>query len=295
MKTYPECVTCLFNQVIHSQHLFGLTDDQTREIMNTFARELPLFPLPESPPVLVTVIQHELESLLGTDDPYRPLKEKSSQRILDHIDEIREVIEHSGDPLKSAVLLAIGGNAIDYGVFGPEVDVEKVIRDALSSMESADAALHSMQYDEWFEHLKSSSNIFYLADNAGEIVFDRLLIETIRRYFPWITVSLGVRNRPILNDVTRRDAVFAGIDQVAQIIESEADSAGVLVGKSGEVFRNTFLTADMIISKGQANYETLDEQEGPIFFFLKVKCPVVAERTGKVQGTYLLMKAPAFR
>ncbi len=296
MNTYPECIACLFNQAIQAQKIFSLTDEQTRDLMNTLGTSLSRFPEAVSPPVIATVLQHRLEDFLDSDDPYREIKNESSNRILEFLDEIRHVISSSPDPLKSVVLLAIGGNAIDYGVFGNQVDIERVITDALHSMEDSDDSHHSLAYEEWKEHLNRSSKVLYVVDNAGEVVFDRLLIETMKKLYPELHVTVAVRNRPIINDVTLEDARFAGIDLAADaIIPSGCDGAGLVIGEAGEEMNRIFGESDIIISKGQGNFEAMSEAVGPIYFFLKVKCPVVSRETAQPIGTYLLMKAAAFR
>ena len=296
MKSYPECISCLFNQTLQAQQTFSLSDEETREVMNNLGSSLRTFEEGISPPVIATVIQHELERLLDLEDPYRDIKNESSNRILEFLDDVRHVIRSSADPLRSAVLLAIGGNAIDYGVFGNAVDVEKVIRDALGTMESTEGAAHSLAYEEWKEHLSRSSRLLYILDNAGEVVFDRLLIETMKQKHPHLTVTVAVRNRPILNDVTLSDAHFAGIDQVADtLVVSACDSAGAVIGQSGPAMQRAYHDADIIVAKGQGNYEAMSEEKGPVYFFLKVKCPAVSRETGEPVGTYLLKRGRSFQ
>ncbi|MBN2860746.1 MAG: DUF89 family protein [Sphaerochaetaceae bacterium] len=296
MKSYPECIACLFKQTLQAQQTFTLSDGATREVMNTLGASLPSYEEGVSPPVIATVIQHELERLLGVDDPYRDIKHESSNRILEHLDGVRHVIRSSADPLRSAALLAIGGNAIDYGVFGNAVDVEKVIRDALGTMESTEESAHSLAYEEYKEHLSRSSRLLYILDNAGEVVFDRLLIETMKQMYPDLEITVAVRNRPILNDVTLSDAHFAGIDQVADaLVVSSCDSAGAVIGQSGPAMQKAYHEADIIIAKGQGNYEAMSDEEGPVYFFLKVKCPAVSRETGEPVGTYLLKRGRSFQ
>lgn len=296
MKSYPECIACLFNQTLQAQQTFTLSDGETREVMNTLGSSLRTFEEGISPPVIATVIQHELERLLDREDPYRDIKNESTNRILEHLDEVRHVIRSSSDPLRSAALLAIGGNAIDYGVFGNAVDVEKVIRDALGTMESTEEATHSLAYEEYKEHLSRSSRLLYILDNAGEVVFDRLLIETMKQMYSSLNITVAVRNRPILNDVTLSDAHFAGIDQVADaLVVSACDSAGAVIGQAGPAMQRAYQEADIIVAKGQGNYEAMSDEKGPVYFFLKVKCPAVSRETGEPVGTYLLKRGRSFQ
>ena len=116
---------------------------------------------------------------------------------------------------------------------------------------------------DWFNNL---------ADNAGEIVFDRLLIEQL----PIDRVTVAVRGYPVINDATLDDAETAGLTDIVDVISNGSDAPGTLLDDCSEAFRSRFEEADLIIAKGQGNYETLAQSPRPIFFLLRVKCPVVA-------------------
>jgi uncharacterized protein with ATP-grasp and redox domains len=134
--------------------------------------------------------------------------------------------------------------------------------------------------------LKQSDSILYLADNAGETVFDRVLIETLG--FP---VSYVVKAAPIINDATRKDAVAAGIDRVANIIDNGSGAPGTLLDQCSKLFCTQFAEADLIIAKGQANYESLSNSSAPIFFLLQAKCNVIARDLWVVEGGTILKRA----
>jgi hypothetical protein len=170
---------------------------------------------------------------------------------------MRAQVETAADPLQAAVRVAIAANVIDVGV--DDNLREEDIKRSLSQS---------------------------LADNTGEIVFDRLLVERLTA--PRITVAL--RGVAILNDATLADARVAGLDQVAQVIDNGSDAPGTILRECSAAFRERFASADIIIAKGQGNFETLAGGPGNIFFLLKVKCSVVAAHTGLDIGTHALIE-----
>jgi uncharacterized protein with ATP-grasp and redox domains len=141
-------------------------------------------------------------------------------------------------------------------------------------------------YATFKEKLARAGKILYLGDNAGETVFDRMFIEEMGR-----PVIYAVRERPVINDATIQDAVESGLDKVATIVSTGWDGPGVLVDACSDVFLGHFKTADLIISKGQGNYETLSMQDKPIFFLLKAKCPVIARDLKVQQGDTVIKYA----
>ncbi len=136
------------------------------------------------------------------------------------------------------------------------------------------------QYEELKSALGKTRNILYLADNPGEIVFDRVLLEEIRRQYPIVAIRFAVKEKPAINDALQKDALDCGIETVAQVISSGSDAPGTLLPLCFEFFQSMFWEADMVISKGQGNYETLSDAERPISFMLLAKCPVIANHIG---------------
>jgi hypothetical protein len=129
-------------------------------------------------------------------------------------------------------------------------------------------------------------NVIYFGDNAGEIVFDRLLVEQMAA--GGARVAFAVRGGPILNDATLEDAVYVGMDQVADVVSSGVVSPGTLLGHADPTFLDRFHRADLVLAKGQGNFEGLSDVEGPLFFLLKVKCPVIARHLGAELGALVL-------
>jgi len=137
------------------------------------------------------------------------------------------------------------------------------------------------------ETISSAKDILYLADNAGEIVFDRLLIEQM----PLKKVTLAVKGAPIINDATMKDAEATGLTELVEVIDNGSDAPGTILEDCSEAFRQRFDEADMVIAKGQGNYETLSEADKDIFFVLKAKCSVIARDLGCQVGSLILQRS----
>lgn len=215
--------------------------------------------------------------LSNNSDPYREIKERCTQKLLALYSQLQDKIISSTDPLYTALTLAALANAIDLGA-DHKFDFHKTIN-ALFHQE-----FDISKYSEFKETLKKTKRILYIADNAGETVLDKLLIEQLNK-----PVIYAVRSKPIINDATIDDARHAGIDSIAEIISSGCDAPGTIIKLCTTEFKNIFWSADMVISKGQGNYETLSDLNRPIFFLLQLKCSVVARNLGLKRGSTILI------
>ncbi|MDC7245597.1 MAG: ARMT1-like domain-containing protein [Sphaerochaetaceae bacterium] len=282
MNTFTSCIPCFFHQVEEAKVLFSLDDAQTRQIMNILGDSLKHYTDEQSPPELAVVTQRELERVLGCDDPYDSIKKESNEKALRMYPQLKESVISSKDPLRKAIELSCGGNIIDYGVLGNTLDVrreiERIVSDSEAQINDEDPSLFSI--DHFRERLRESSTVLFIADNAGEIVFDRLLIETIHEKFPSIRITVAVRGRPILNDALIADALSVHIDETARVITSGVPTPGTVLSLSTAEFEQEFSSSDMVISKGQGNYESLSKESREIFFLLTAKCHVIADDIG---------------
>ncbi len=234
-------------------------------------------------PLLSQRIHRRLRELTGIADPYLDAKRRFNALALALIPEFRAELPRAEDPLAYALRLAIAGNIIDLGVNGnlSEGEVSRSHRRVLSEPFSGDL-------DFFRTTLMAAERILYLADNAGEIVFDRLLIEQL----PAGRVTVAVRGSPVLNDATLADAAVVGLDRVATVMDNGSDAPGTIPDDCSSAFQDVFNRADAIIAKGQGNFETLRNSPANIFFLLKIKCAVVASHTRLPIGTQALI-APA--
>lgn len=285
MRTYLDCIPCFFRLILEEGRL--LTDDERvhRELMDEAAGLLPGFSLDMTPPRMVRKFQGVVRRRFPGSDPYRKIKEKSNQRAMEIYPQLKEKVAAAKDPLLAALELAVAGNVIDYAAKN-NLDIEKEIRAILEGRFS-DEKKNIFEYDIFRKRLAEAGTILYLADNAGEIVFDRVLIEELSRTH---AVTVAVRDRPVLNDALMEDAVFCGLDKAARVVSSGVDSPGTILEYCSDDFLAIFNEADMVISKGQGNYEALGEALREIFFLFKVKCPVIARHSGARLGDIVLKK-----
>lgn len=234
-------------------------------------------------PELGTNIHRIVKRVTGNLNPYSQMKEKYTQMALRFYPKLKLIVENSEDPLLIAVKVAIAGNVID---FGPKVDIdlEKEIEDVLCQ----DLAINDIE--QLKESILESKKVLYLADNAGETVFDRVLIEELLKHGTEVTYA--VKDAPILNDATFEDAEIAGITKIVNVISIGTDCMGVLFNECSPKFLQEFKNSSFVVSKGQGNYESLTSlQHNEIFFLLKVKCPIIAEDIGVRTGSAILRRA----
>lgn len=178
-----------------------------------------------------------------------------------------------------AIRLAIIGNIIDFGPNYRMFDIEKDVHVGKKQ------PFAMCDYSALKKAVGQSDTILYIGDNAGEIVFDKLLVKTLKK-----PVTFVVRDAPIINDATMEDTIQTGMDKAAEVISSGSELPGTVPHLCSKEFNELFNRATCIISKGQENYETLSEIDRPIFFLLKVKCPVIARHMGASVGDIVLKK-----
>jgi uncharacterized protein with ATP-grasp and redox domains len=247
--------------------------------MNILGDSLKHFSPTQSPPELAVVTQMLLEEALETKDPYADIKRESNEKALTMYPVLQKSVEESDYPLKKAIELSCAGNIIDYGVLGLSLNVEKEIQKIVSS---SDAQINKEKkslfaLDKFTQKLENSSTLLFLADNAGEIVFDRLLLETIHSLYPSLAITVALRGRPILNDALLEDALSIHLDEFTTLITSGVPTPATVLSLATPQFLEVYETSDMIISKGQGNYEALSGEKREIFFLLTAKCPVIAQ------------------
>ncbi|NQT30334.1 MAG: DUF89 family protein [Candidatus Saganbacteria bacterium] len=145
-----------------------------------------------------------------------------------------------------------------------------------------------LDYKKFKQDLKKAKFLLYIGDNAGEIVFDKVLIEELIKY---VNVTFAVKSKPVLNDVLMADAKMVGIDKIVPTIESGSDFAGTIPAKGTNQFKKLYRSADMVIAKGQGNFETMDSEKKNIYFLLKMKCPCLAMASGLRKGDIVLKRS----
>ncbi|HUU45103.1 MAG TPA: ARMT1-like domain-containing protein [Acidobacteriota bacterium] len=280
MNTALECWPCLIRQSWEAVCLATKIPSKRDTIMRQALRRVSEMDLRMPPPVMAGDIHAIIRQETGCRDPYRAFKDKYTRLAMELFPELRRRVAVSADPFETAVRLAIAGNIIDAGAL-PNLNEDGVlgaIDEALAAPIAGDAvrALHVAA--------TQAEHILYLADNAGEIVFDRILIELLG---PEKT-TMAVRSDPILNDATYEDAAAAGLPGVVTVMTSGSDLPGTVLEEASWDFRRLFDRADLVIAKGQGNYETLADVNRSVFFVLRAKCPVIAAHIGCAVGAWVI-------
>lgn len=294
MKTYLDCIPCFFRQALESARIAGADETAQKEILNQICRLTPGFSMDSCPAEMGRSIYKVVKKVTGKADPYMEIKKRSNRFALGLYPRLKDRIASSGDRLLSAVRLAIIGNVIDYGVKN-SLNVRKEVKKSLAENFNTRGGFSSsmFNYREFRKRLAGAETILYLADNAGEVVFDRVLIEEIRSQFHRrkSQVVYAVRGSPAINDALIEDARFCGVDKIARIISSGSDAPGTILKFCSKRFTKIYKNANIVISKGQGNFEALSKEKGrSLFFLLKVKCSVIANSIGCEIGSIILKK-----
>jgi len=278
MRTYLECFPCFLRQALHLAQICGLDEKAQKKVIDQTGALFPQIDVSATSPQIAYFIHHKLKGFLQKDDPYAQIKEKNVAEALRHLPTLQQKLRAAKDPLFAACRLAIAGNVIDLGAhqnFNLAKDLESVL--------TADFAID--HFDDFAQAIQKAQNIVYLGDNTAEGVFDKLLIQQIDKPLIYAT-----REIPVINDITISWAKKIGLDSVATVVSSGAKTPGTVPELCSPAFRQTLGQADVIISKGQGNYEALSDTDLPIYFFLKAKCQVMADHIGVPLGSYLLIK-----
>ena len=276
MKTFLDCLPCMMSQALRAGRMATNDEKIIKELLDSVGAMIKDIPLENTPPETGDVIYKKVREITGVVDPYKKIKEANIQEALSLYPELKEIIDKSDNKLLTAIRFAIAGNVIDFGV-GKEFNIVENIKEVLMQ------EFGIFDFYEFVKHLEKANTILYIGDNAGESVFDKILIEELNK--PVIYV---VRDIPVINDVTYEDAVASGIDDVAEIISSGSSAPAVIPEFCNENFMEKFNTADMVISKGQGNYEGLSNVDRSVFFLLKAKCYVIANDLNVKEGDIIL-------
>lgn len=256
----------------------NVDERKIQKILIAFSQVLSQIRVEATPPEIGREAYRLISEKTGILDPFSKIKKENTQQALELYPQLKERIASSGDRLLMAVRMAIAGNVIDFGA-NADFDLDKDLEILLSQELAID------HYKAFGHALQKARKILYLADNAGETVFDRLLIEELGK-----PVVYAVREKPIINDAIRQDALDAGIEEVAEIVSSGTDAPGTILNLCSEHFLKIFRSADLIVSKGQGNYEGISDETRPVFFLLKAKCAVIAQDIEVKEGSLILMK-----
>ena len=279
MNIALDCIPCIVNSFTKLLHSNNISQDKHEEAMRRLLSFLSTVDYQQSPPALGREMQRLIREMTQNPDPYRDIKKASNDMMVREVERLQQIVSDSDDPFQTALRLAIAGNVIDYGP-----------QDRLDVWATIDRVLHEQfavdDSEQLREELKSCTQLLYIGDNCGEIVLDKIFLQTIghpNAYF-------AVRGGPTINDATLDDAVELGLDKLATLVTTGDNAPGAVWETTSEEFRNIFLSSDVVISKGQGNLEGLIDVDHNIFSIFVAKCDLIAARVGARKGDFIVKR-----
>jgi len=284
VKIEKECLDCIYNQSTRVSNFLQVTTTQAKFISDIANHHIKKFDHNSTPPHNATPMYEAIAHYLQVDDLYASMKDDASKKAQEFVFTCEKSIKNSEDQLKGAIKTAIAGNVIDLAA-----EVMFDLDEEISKIFQTNFAIDD--FDKLKSKLSTTKKLVYLSDNAGEEIFDKICIETIKEIYPSIEIFYFVRGKPIINDLTIEHAKKSGLHKVATLVDSGVPTPGYAIDLADDKAHKIFKSADCIISKGMGNYECLGEENNyPIYFLLKVKCQVVARAIGAKLGDIVCKK-----
>jgi len=252
------------------------------EVLRKTLRSVSEMNFSDPPPAMARKVHRIIRAYTGQSDPYISVKAGSTQMALEILPELERLVTQARNPLSTAIRLSIAGNIIDFGAISEvgQEELSKSIEQALS------IGLDARTVAEFQSMVYEAQHILFLGDNAGELVFDRPLLQLL----PMDRITYVVRGAPVINDATLADAQAAGMMDLVDVIDNGSDVPGTLLAACSRSFQEYYKKADLIVAKGQGNYETLSGENKHIFFLLQAKCSIISHSLGCAQGTFVFRK-----
>lgn len=281
MKISLDCFPCFLRQALEASRISGADENEQKKVLNSIMSTLLNVSQDITPPQIGWLIHSTIREITGNLDPYKEIKSFHNDQVMKIESDLNKLINESYEPVVDALRLAGTGNLIDMGPERQWTDIRTIFQG------------FSSKNTDFFDHpsfeqsLKNAGTLLYIGDNAGEIVLDKILITVFLRETT-VDITYAVRGKPIINDATMEDAQFVGMTDIVRVIDTGADFPGVVLESCSEAFLDYYHNADIILAKGQGNYESLSDELKNIFFLLQAKCPVIAEKIGCQVGDLVL-------
>lgn len=278
MKMHDKCLPCIINQVIKTSDIVGITEKE--DLLRKVFVYLSKMSFDQRTPETIGDIFEMIKEYSGNPDPYKSTRDYYNSLFLKIIPRCEDDMNQSENPFQTAVKYAIIGNIIDFNPIHNTMleDIEKQF-DNVNQLELSIDDTQKLEGD-----IQNAKQVLYLGDNCGEICLDKILLKKMKELNPDIEIKFAVRGKPVVNDSIAEDAYFVGIDQYAEIVDNGDGSLGTVLHRTSEEFQKIYAEADVIIAKGQANYECLSEEKRNIYFLLMTKCNVIADAIGTDSG-----------
>ncbi|MFT8349378.1 damage-control phosphatase ARMT1 family protein [Clostridium saccharoperbutylacetonicum] len=284
MKMHDKCLPCVINQVIKVANITGVENKEglLREVFACLSK----MDFEITTPEIIGEIFGMVKKYTNNPDPYKETRNYYNNLFLKLIPEFEKKIEQAGNSFELAVQYAIVGNIIDFNPIHNTL-LEDIF-DCFEKMGKLEFAIDDSKV--LMEDILNSKELLYLGDNCGEICMDKILLKKIKELNPSIKIFFGVRGKPVVNDSIAEDAYFVGIDEYAEVIDNGDGSLGTVLTRTSPEFKEIYKKADIVIAKGQANYECLSEEKKNIYFLLMTKCDVIANDIGVPEKKMICMK-----
>lgn len=280
MKINERCLPCLVNQVVKITQITNSINNE--ELYRKVFAYLSEIDFEKTNPEIIGQVFKLVKAYLHNDDPYQSIRKNYNDLFLNQLEKLEKKIID----FESAVTYAIAGNIIDFSPIHQDEHL-----DVLSFFERIDHYQYSIHdIEQLYKDITKSKQLLYIGDNCGEICLDLLLIKYIKKINPSLHICFATRGEPVVNDSIEEDAYYVGMDRYATIIHNGDCSLGTVLNRTSDAFLNVYDTSDLIIAKGQANYESLSEEKKNIYFLLMVKCLVIAEYLKVPEKTFVCLR-----
>ncbi|WP_041139493.1 damage-control phosphatase ARMT1 family protein [Beduini massiliensis] len=271
------CFECDRQQMLKISRFLNLEKQMQEKLLTTADSILTQCDMSKTNPEIMAGIWEEVTQILGNKDPYEKVKQYYNTFMMSMSETIRQEILNSNDPFLVALKIAITGNLIDFAA--KHTFNEETVQEILRNAEKTQLAIDDSA--ELKRQLGAAKTLLYLGDNCGEIVLDKLFIEWLKTQYPDLTFYYGVRGKPIVNDVTLKDAADVHMEEVATVISNGDGALGTVLKRTSPEFQKIFDQADLVLCKGQGNYEgLLGNPKENLFFMFMAKCELVAQPLG---------------
>ncbi|WP_271813348.1 damage-control phosphatase ARMT1 family protein [Clostridium beijerinckii] len=284
MKMHDKCLPCMVNQVIKVANITRVNNKE--ELLKEVFTYLSKMDFEATTPEIIGEIFGMIKKHTNNPDPYKETRNYYNTLFLKLLPEFERKIEQAENSFELAVRYAIVGNIIDFNPIHNTL-LEDIF-DYFERMEQLELAIDDSK--ELAEDILNSKTLLYLGDNCGEICMDKILLRKIKELNPNIKIFFGVRGKPVVNDSIAEDAYAVGIDEYAEVIDNGDGSLGTVLKRTSREFKEVYKKADVVIAKGQANYECLSEEKKKIYFLLMTKCDVIANDIGAPEKKMICMK-----
>ncbi|WP_041741968.1 damage-control phosphatase ARMT1 family protein [Caldicellulosiruptor kronotskyensis] len=283
MKSLVDCIHCYLKQAVSCMEMIKVPDEKKIEVLYNLMDFIKTLEPSDSPAYNSSLVLLKTYEYINNPDPYYEAKKFSNKLALELYPRVKEKVQTADDTLYEALKVSVAGNVIDLGI-QRDFDIDKELEHAF------DFGFWIDDYPLLKEKIEKAKDVVIVGDNAGEIVFDKVLVEILNKMGK--NVYYIVKSKPVLNDATLEDAEEVSMSRIANVVESGAGLLGVPKDFISEQLKNLISTADVIISKGQANFETVDDFEDVqpnVFYLLKIKCEYLAKKLKFKQGSLVLI------